>query len=210
MGTGSVVQHTTPTPKGAVIHWAARYDLLVWLLAMGRERRLRERLIAPAALQSGESILDVGCGTGNLALIAKQRVGDGVVAGIDPSAEMIERAQRKARRQQLDVDFREGYAQSLPFADASFDVVVNTLMLHHLPSAVRSEALREMRRVMRPSGRLLAVDFPGGSRGLIGRLHRHGNVRPDRLRRQVEEAGFSSVDAGEVGMLDLRFVLASL
>lgn len=49
-----------------VLHWAGRYDLLVWLLTLGRERRFREKLLVPARLRPGEHVLDVGCGTGDV------------------------------------------------------------------------------------------------------------------------------------------------
>ncbi len=63
-------QQTGPGTHGLVLHWAARYDLLAWLLTHGRERELREAIIRVAGLETGDDILDIGCGTGTLAIAA--------------------------------------------------------------------------------------------------------------------------------------------
>jgi ubiquinone/menaquinone biosynthesis C-methylase UbiE len=102
--TKTAKPHSAPGTKGSLIHAAARYDLLIWLLTLGRERRFREMLLDHARLQPGESVLDVGCGTGTLAIAAKRRVGpEGSVVGIDASQAMIARAIRKARKAGVDV-----------------------------------------------------------------------------------------------------------
>src|SRR5690242_17949942 len=146
------------TPAGAVIHSAFQYDLLIAALTLGRERKFRERLLAPAELQPGEHMLDIGCGTGSLALVAKAQVGQtGKVVGVDPSPEMIDRAKLKAAKKHVEVDFQVAWGQALPFPDASFDVVLSTVMLHHIPRAGREDVLREVRRVLKPTGRLVAV-----------------------------------------------------
>ena len=203
---------TSMLTAGGVLHWAARYDLLVWLLTFGRERRFRELLLRPARLSRGESVLDVGCGTGTLAIAAKRAVGvDGEVRGVDPSPEMISRAQRKASRAKAQITFERAFAQSLPYPDERFDVVLSTVMLHHLPGKARHLAVREMRRVLEPGGRLLAVDFvqrSGGRKGILGHMHPHGRVDPRALVELVSGAGLSVVDSGGVGMWDLQFVLA--
>ena len=195
-----------------VVHWAHRYDWLVWLLTLGRERRFRERLLRPARLERGESVLDVGCGTGTLAIAAKRVVGPGGdVHGIDASPEMVARARKKAVRARAEITFETAFAQALPYPDARFDVVLSTVMLHHLPGRTRLEGVREMRRVLEPGGRLLAVDFVRSSakrRGLLAHFHRHGRVEPRALIELVSGAGMSVVENGPVGAWDLQYVLA--
>src|SRR5437870_5630508 len=179
-------QQAKPQHPGLRLRTPMRYDLLVWLFTFGHPRRFRELMLRPARLRQGESVLDVSCGTGSLALLAKEQVGaEGRVHGIDASEEMIAYAGKKASRAGLDVAFDVAPAQQLPFGDASFDVVLNTLALHHLPKPSRYEAFGEMRRVLKPDGRALVVDFAEGKKranGLLGRFKpRHGSVPPDEI-----------------------------
>ena len=183
--------------------------------------RIREATVAALRLQPGQRVLDVGCGTGTLALCAQSVVGpQGRVYGIDASPEMIARASGKARSAGVDVDFRTGVVEALPFPDASFDLVLNTMMLHHLPAAARARCAAEMRRVLKPGGRVLAVDF--GARehahhgwlaravhGLIARIHgTHGHVKLDQLEALLAGAGLRVTARGAVGISNLNYVLA--
>ena len=209
MSTSSI---PAPATKGRLIRSGARcYDLLAWLLTRGRERAFRERLVALARLRPGESVLDVGCGTGTLAIAAKACVGAAAVHGIDASPEMIAVARRKAARAGADVAFDTAVVEALPFPDGRFDVVLSTLMLHHLPHAARETCVREMRRVLRPGGRVLAVDFgePDGKRhGILEHFHRHGHVALRDVLVLLDQSGFRVVERGSVGVSNLQFVLA--
>jgi ubiquinone/menaquinone biosynthesis C-methylase UbiE len=208
--TTSAAPNSAPGTKGLVLHWASRYDLFVWLLTLGRERQFREKLLAPVRLRPGESVLDVGCGTGSLAIAAKRQVGEtGSVQGIDASPEMIGRARHKARKAGLDVDFANGVAESLPFPDRRFDVVLSTVMLHHLGKKARPVAVAEMKRVLKPGGRLLVVDFAGArnGKGPLMHFHRHGHVDPKVLVDLVSDAGLRVAESGPLGKWSLSYVL---
>lgn len=203
-----------PSTRGRVLHAARLYDLMAWLFMLGRERSFREKTLELAWVRTGEAVLDVGCGTGTLALAAKVRVGPrGEVHGVDASPEMIARAERKARRADAHVEFRVGLIESLPFADASFDVVLSTLMLHHLPGPTRARGMREIRRVLKPGGRVLAVDFATTSReerGILSRVHRRGGLRPAKMAELLREAGLNPLASGSTGVANLHFMLAAV
>jgi ubiquinone/menaquinone biosynthesis C-methylase UbiE len=202
-----------PSTNGRIIHGAFRYDLLVWLVSLGREQTFRAKVLDLARLKPGESVLDVGCGTGTLAIAAKRRVGPaGRVHGIDASPEMIARARKKATKAGVEVTFENAVVEQLPFADGSFDAVLSTVMLHHLGRKARQQCASEMRRVLKPGGRVLAVDFGGAAqerKTIFGRLHRHGYVNLRDIITVLGEAGLHSVESGAVGISDLQFVLAT-
>src|SRR5262249_16327910 len=127
--------------------------------------------------------------------------------------EMIARAEKKARKAGIEVFFEKAFAQKLPFPDAQFDVVLTTVMLHHLPRTARQELAVEMRRVLKPGGRVLAIDFGGRDRKRKAFLdhfhHRHGHVELKDIIAVLNEAGLKIVESGAVGMRDLQFVLAT-
>jgi ubiquinone/menaquinone biosynthesis C-methylase UbiE len=128
-------------------------------LAM-RQGQWRPRLVE-RALGAGASprILDLGCGTGEMALaIARVRPGVKLI-GVDGDAEVLKRADAKARVEGVELELHEALADRVPLPDASVDCVVSTLMFHHLEPATKRAALTEARRVLRPGGRLLVCDI---------------------------------------------------
>jgi demethylmenaquinone methyltransferase/2-methoxy-6-polyprenyl-1,4-benzoquinol methylase/phosphoethanolamine N-methyltransferase len=187
---------------GHVLHWARLYDLFGNIVTLGRASAMREQTLELAGLRAGERVLEVGCGTGEVAQRARLRVGAaGQVSGIDPSADMIEVATKKAARAGLDIDYRIGAIEALPYPDASFDVVLSSLMMHHLPDELKSAGLAEVRRVLKPGGRLLIVDFKRPRRWLSQlamRLVLHGHLGRgfEHLAAIVAAAGFTDVTSG--------------
>lgn len=143
---------------GVVIHHMAwMYDLGCYLVGMGK--RFRRETLRFAQLQSGECVLNVGCGTGVLTRMAAERVRHtGEAIGIDPSEEMIKLAKRYAIKAQSEVDFQLGVIEVLPFEDERFDIVLSSMMLHHLPRELKVTGLKEIYRVLKPGGRLIVVD----------------------------------------------------
>lgn len=198
--------------RGIVLHSPLLYDWLVFIATRGGESAFRQRIIDLARLKPGESVLDVGCGTGTLAIAARRRVGcDGKVFGIDASPEMIARAGKKARKAGFEIDFRNESIGALTFPDGQFDTVLSTVMLHHLPRKARETALREIRRILKPGGRVLIVDFAGTERqsGPLAHLHRrHGHVSAAEVIALLEGTGLKVIENGAVGVRDLHFALA--
>ncbi|RLC56912.1 MAG: SAM-dependent methyltransferase [Chloroflexi bacterium] len=152
-----------------------------------------------ARLKAGEAVLDVGCGTGDLTLRAARRVGaEGRSVGIDASPDMIKISRRKAAKKGRDVDFRIAPIENLPFADGEFDVALSSFMIHHLPDDLKLRGLAEVRRVLKPGGRLVVVDLKPG-KGIVGFFsHLIGHRLPDdygqQLRSIISEAGFEDVE----------------
>jgi ubiquinone/menaquinone biosynthesis C-methylase UbiE len=150
--------------KGLIGSGGWRYDLMGWFcdtfLFRGKLRELRVRTATLAQLQPGEQVLDVGCGTGTLAMEVARRVGRaGRVAGVDPGTEQIARARSKAARRNVPIEFQIGVIEQLAFPDQTFDVVLSTLMMHHLPAGLKRQGLAEIARVLKPGGRLVIADF---------------------------------------------------
>lgn len=116
-----------------------------------------EGVIDRAAIRPGESVLDLGTGTGSVALRVASKVGDdGRVIGNDISQDMLGLAAHKAEELNItNVEFQEGRAESIPAEDSSFDVVLASLSLMYVID--RGAAAREIGRVLRPGGRLIAA-----------------------------------------------------
>ena len=190
--------------KGLILNRGWRYDLELWFsdtfVFRGQMRELRQRTATMAQLQPGETVLDVGCGTGTLALEVARRVGrTGRVTGIDPGTEQIARARAKAARRNAPIEFQIGVIEQLPFLDQTFDVVFSTLMMHHLPAPLKRQGLAGIARVLKPGGRLVIADFTHRKErtGPAARFHAGGSSMHD-LATIVSEAGFDHLETEEM------------
>jgi demethylmenaquinone methyltransferase/2-methoxy-6-polyprenyl-1,4-benzoquinol methylase/phosphoethanolamine N-methyltransferase len=216
--TGHTHSHTVEGPaqtEGRLIRWAPYYDLMVNVTSLGHAGMLRRITVDNAQIQPGDSVLDVGCGTGEVALLAKTRTKAGRVYGIDPAPEMIAVAKSKAARKKLNVDFRVGVIEALPFPDASLDVVTSSLMMHHLPDDLQVGGMAEVYRVLKPGGRLLIADFmqPTGSilKHLFMVVTHHQKVQSglaQEVKELLQETGFSQIIQLDNNVLVIGFVRA--
>ena len=178
------------------------YDLIQrWVV---RDTRFKSRLIEQAGIQTGQRVLDLGCGTGTLALMVKRSQPDAEVVGLDADPQMLKVATAKAALETIAVKFDQGMAFSLPYPDDSFDRVLSSLMIHHLKTPDKGKTAREIHRILKPGGRLHVIDF-GKPRTLYGKLvglFLHGfeeaNDNIDgHLPRIFEQAGLKVREAGD-------------
>lgn len=178
------------------------YDLVVSLLGGNRARR---DLVAQANITSGQRILDIGCGTGTLAVMLKRGHADVEVVGLDPDPKALRRAKTKASRAGLSLQFDQGFADELPYAEDSFDRVFSSFMLHHIDEQYQEKTLREVARVLKPGGSFHLLDFvvnhEHGSHGLLSHIGRHihfsqqmKNNSDARTLQLMQRAGFTTTE----------------
>jgi ubiquinone/menaquinone biosynthesis C-methylase UbiE len=183
----------------------ALYDPFTRLIGI---ESAHHKLAEQAQLDTAGQVLEIGCGTANLALMVKRMRPQLEVVGLDPDAKALARAGRKAQRAGLALQLDRGFADELPYPDGSFDRVLSSLMFHHLDADLRAPSLRQVLRVLRPGGSLHLMDFGGDSHHLHGlaRLARRSPVLKDnwdeRIPTLMREAGFT--EAAETGHMTKR------
>jgi ubiquinone/menaquinone biosynthesis C-methylase UbiE len=171
------------------------YDPLQRLL--GSESDHRE-LLNQAGLEPGHRVLEIGCGTGSLAILIKRLYPEAKVVGLDPDPKALTRARLKAQREAVSVEFDCGFSHGLPYSNGSFDRVFSSFMFHHLNLEEKKQTLLEAQRVLAPDGSLHLLDFGGANtrpEGLIAwLLHRTERLQDnvgDRIPILIREAGFA-------------------
>jgi SAM-dependent methyltransferase len=184
----------------------ALYDPLMALTM--RERAFRSALIAEVLAEPRPGgVLDVGCGTGTFAGQLAEADPSVHVLGVDGDEDVLARAREKVTRFGERVQFSKSMANALPIEDASVDVVMASLLLHHLSPAAKLEALREARRVLSPAGRLVIADWgqphdPLTRTGffmlrLLDGFENTADHAAGRLPSLVAQAGFANVRVGQ-------------
>ena len=170
---------------------ALRFDRLTPLFdavvaVTARDDAVKRRVVEHARIASGDDVLDVGCGTGTLALLAAEAAPRVSVTGLDADPKILARARGKAKGA---VTFDEAMSTAMPYDDASFDVVLSTLFFHHLTDDAKRTTAAEIRRVLRPGGRLVVGD--------LGRPH-------DPLMRVAVRATVQLLDGTATTSLNVR------
>ena len=173
------------------------YDPLLWFM---RESRFKSDLIAQAQISKGNRVLDVGCGTGTLAIMTKRLYPKAEVVGIDADTKILGIARTKAAKTAIELAFDQGMADQLPNADCSFDRVLSSLFLHHLSTENKLRTIREVLRVLHTGGRFDVVDF-GPPRTFYSRLVVRVTVNNEEVAANLQgllpamfrEAGFQNV-----------------
>lgn len=178
------------------------YDPLVRVST--REFPFKRALLAQADLHNSQTILDLACGTGTLAVAVKKRFPDANVFAFDADKEILHLAQRKSVKASVKIHFEKGFSNNLPFADNTFDRVFSTLAFHHLTHQRKIETIGEIRRVLKPNGELHLADYGlarSKSQYILGRLIRvidGAETTADniagRLKILMEENGFANVE----------------
>ncbi len=172
------------------------YDRVVALTT--RERTFKRALLDQAAIEPGRQVLDVGCGTGTLAIAAQRRQPGVQVSALDADPAILAIAARKARHAGADIAFDLGRSSALPYADECFDRVLSSLFFHHLSWGDKLLTARQMHRVLRPAGELHVADW-GRAGGVASRT--------GFLAIQILD-GFDTTSDNVAGLLPVLFVSA--
>ena len=154
-------------PPAAFDFMTKYYDTITEVFGFGKsfKRRIFDMLNA----QDGETVLDIGAGTGTFLSIAAQELHKSRLIGVDPDRNALTIAKRKLASVGLRVLLYEASAEHLPLPDETVDACVSTLVFHHLPRLTKAKAIEEIYRVTKPGGRFLLVDF-GKQASILGKI----------------------------------------
>ncbi len=180
-----------PAIAKPLIHWF--YD--TYCSAGNLGKKFKQKIIKLAGIKNGDTVVDIGCGTGVLLIEAQKQFPQAKFIGFDPEQEASTIARKRMRRLSIPIVVLEDWAEELWIADNSVDVALSTLVLHHLPTDAKIESLKEMHRILKPGGKVIISDFGPGGWGLFLFEHR-GYLKDHRLGlipEFLKKSGFKNV-----------------
>lgn len=131
------------------------------------EMKVKKRLIQQADIQQGATLLDFGCGTATMTLLAEESHPDCTIVGLDVDSTILAIAAQKVKLKNSSIQLMEFDGKAIPFPDGTFDRVLSAWVFHHLTTAQKSNAFREMYRVLKPGGELHIADWGKAENGLM-------------------------------------------
>lgn len=177
------------------------YDVALRVLT--RERRWRSALLDQVDPRNGDAILDVGCGTGTLAIMLKQRAPGSRVVGIDPDPAVLAIASAKARRAGVEIEWHRGFAQDLGTL-GKFNHVTSTLVFHQVSPEGKSEGLRAMFDALQPGGAVHVADYCRQPDWLMGQLFRIIQAIDGKRNTQANAEGAVETILATLGSSPIR------
>lgn len=174
------------------------YDPLIKMFMP--EDHMKRRLLEQTDIQPGDKVLDIGCGTGTLTIMAKKAHPEAQVTGLDPDPEILKIAGNKAKEADTKLHLDEATATDIPYPDRYFNLVISSLMIHHLVTEDKIKALREVYRILIPPGQVHILDF-GEPKGrpaklislIMQRLEETSDNIKGLLPEMLADAGFVEI-----------------
>ena len=142
------------------------YDSVIKIFAF---EKFYQKIASQIPKDKAVHILDIGTGTANLAIAIKKRSPNAKILGIDPDEKILKIAKEKIKKEKLDIKLIKAFAQKLPFKKQSFDYVVSSFAVHHIPPNLKDQAFLEMYRVLRSGGTILIIDI-GEPKNLLAKI----------------------------------------
>ncbi len=184
-----------PMNKDWLTSW---YDCICTITGFGR--RFKMKVLDLSSIKDGDTIVDVGCGTGMFLALAKEKYPRAHLIGVDPDKKALAIARHRLTKNGGSVELHDAYAESIPLQSASADVCVSSLAFHHMPDEVKEKAAEEIFRILKPGGRVIIADFGKGGNWLLRKVlglfenveYLKGNFQ-GLIPVYLEKAGFKNI-----------------
>ncbi len=184
-----------PMNKSWLTPW---YDFLCTISGFGK--RFKMKVLKLMTVKDGETIVDVGCGTGMFLELAAKKYPHVKLMGIDPDKEALVIAKSRLKKLNRPAEFHEAFAEAIPLQDVSVNICVSSLAFHHMPDLIKQKAAKEIFRILKPGGCFIIADFGKSESFLLKTLLRpfenleylKGNFQ-GLIPQFLEEAGFKNV-----------------